>query len=131
MGTPLFKDLYPNFSRSEFACKGICCCGASSPIDDSLVEGLQELRDILGHPLKVTSGFRCVTRNKEIGGAEKSMHIYGKAADISCTKVSPKDLARAAEDVEVFKNGGIGTYSQWVHVDIRSNGPARWGNQGE
>lgn len=43
---------------------------------------LQPLRDALGTPIKVNSGYRCPALNKAIGGAKTSLHTLGKAADI-------------------------------------------------
>jgi len=43
---------------------------------------LQPIRDAWGAPIAVNSGFRCQTLNTKIGGAAKSDHIYGAAADI-------------------------------------------------
>ena len=46
------------------------------------VHVLQPLRDHLGYPLKVNSGYRCRNVNTHIGGARNSQHISGQAADI-------------------------------------------------
>ena len=120
-------DLSRNFSRSEFACQGgDACCGGSSPVSRDLIEALQELRDMVGKPLVITSGFRCRKHNREIGGATESQHCLGTAADIQCPGLPPEVLAESAATVERFRQGGIGVYRRWVHVDVRTNGPARW-----
>lgn len=36
---------------------------------------------MLGSSLVITSGFRCGTLNRLIGGAPQSQHLYGEAAD--------------------------------------------------
>lgn len=119
-------DLSKNFSRSEFACRGEKCCGGSAPIDDKLVQALQKLRDKLGKPIRITSGFRCVRHNTTIRGSKSSEHMLGKAADITVCGVAPCDVAAKAEEVEAFMMGGIGVYGGWVHLDVRDSGPARW-----
>ncbi|MER7168461.1 M15 family metallopeptidase [Micromonospora sp. NPDC000207] len=44
---------------------------------------LEALRHKLGdRPIVVTSGFRSVSCNRQVGGAPDSLHIYGKAADL-------------------------------------------------
>ena len=43
---------------------------------------LQPLRDAVGHPIQVQSGYRCIRVNTYIGGAKNSQHTYGQAADI-------------------------------------------------
>ena len=83
---PSFKTsgrITKNFRLSEFACKGKKCCGHAAPINFELVERLQKLRDVVGRPLRINSGFRCPVHNKAVGGASKSMHMLGLAADIA------------------------------------------------
>jgi hypothetical protein len=79
-----------------------------------------------GTPLHVNSGYRCPAYNKRIGGAPKSQHMEGKAADLSGRKVIPGAIANQAEDVPAFRSGGIGRYPTFTHVDLRTGGPARW-----
>jgi zinc D-Ala-D-Ala carboxypeptidase len=43
---------------------------------------LQPLRDALGTPLKINSGYRCPSLNKTIGVATNSQHMTGQAADV-------------------------------------------------
>lgn len=43
---------------------------------------LQPLREAVGHPLQITSGFRSPKVNKAVGGAKNSDHLYGRAADV-------------------------------------------------
>lgn len=42
---------------------------------------LEPVRQALNVPLIVTSGFRCGTLNRLVGGAPTSQHLYGEAAD--------------------------------------------------
>lgn len=44
---------------------------------------LEPLRRVAGVPLTVTSGYRCAELNKRVGGAERSQHRLGQAADIT------------------------------------------------
>ena len=117
-------DLSKNFSRHEFACR---CCDRIE-INQRLVDALQELRDLAGLPIRVTSGYRCPEHNRAIGGAPRSQHLLGTAADISVRGMTSAEMYRLAEDVEAFRNGGIGVYPDkgFIHVDVR-DGRARWG----
>ncbi|WP_028315171.1 YcbK family protein [Desulfatibacillum aliphaticivorans] len=122
-------DLSKNFSRSEFACKGTNCCGHSAPIQPELISALQALRDQVSLPLSITSGFRCNHHNESVGGAAQSFHTLGMAADVDCSDgLTAEDLARAAETIPAFQQGGIGIYPSWVHLDVRTTGKARWRN---
>ena len=118
-------DLSKNFFRKEFACQ--CGCGFDSP-EPLLVESLQTIRDFFGKAVKVHSACRCKDHNKNVKGRPNSQHLVGWAADISIEGVPLKKIARfAAENVEAFAHGGIGLYKNFVHLDVRESGPARWG----
>jgi uncharacterized protein YcbK (DUF882 family) len=116
-----------HFSRRELDCH--CGCDAPPVVEANLAQlavSLEALRAALnGAALHVNSGYRCVAYNARIGGAPRSQHMVGKAADLSGRVVKPREIAKAAERVGAFKNGGIGKYGTFCHVDIRS-GAARW-----
>jgi len=42
---------------------------------------LEPARAIIGAPIIITSGYRCATLNRLIGGAARSQHMLGEAAD--------------------------------------------------
>ena len=120
------KKLSTNFSVKEFACKD----GSDSiVIDHELVGILQKIRDHFGKPVTINSAYRNATYNKKVGGASNSQHVYGKAADIVVSGVSPEKVAQYAEYLMPNK-GGIGLYSTFTHVDVRAN-RARWKNNGK
>ena len=43
---------------------------------------LQPLRDAVGVPVKISSGYRCPALNKAVKGSATSQHMKGEAADI-------------------------------------------------
>ena len=110
-----------HFKTSEFACKH---CGEVK-VDSELLAVLELVRNHFGAPVTVTSGYRCKTHNLNVGGAPKSKHVEGIAADI---KVKGFD----ADEVYHFINSqfpnsyGLGLYKSWVHIDTRKT-MARWG----
>lgn len=117
-------QLAKNFTHEEFACKGKDCCGNSAPISLQLVQALQKLRDELGLPLTINSGFRCVKHNAAVGGAKASQHVYGTAADVATPKgLTSAQFAAIAEQLDLFD--GIGLYDTFVHFDVRGV-KARW-----
>lgn len=76
-------DLTENFSRKEFACK--CGCGygmREGDVDPELLILLQFIRDAWNKPLHISSGCRCITHNRVIGGSLASKHLLGKAVDL-------------------------------------------------
>jgi hypothetical protein len=46
---------------------------------------LDPLRELLGQPITVNSGFRSPEVNARVGGATNSQHLFGQAADIVCS----------------------------------------------
>ena len=46
------------------------------------IEQLDELRRLYGHPIFITSGYRCPALNKAVGGKPNSQHVKGQAADL-------------------------------------------------
>lgn len=115
------KKLSTNFKVKEFA-----CTDGSDPIfiDSELVTILQNIRTHFGKSVTITSAYRTPTKNKAVGGQTYSQHLYGRAADIKVKGVTPKQVAAYAE--KLLKNkGGIGTYSTFTHIDVRS-AKSRW-----
>lgn len=126
-------DLSKHFSRSEFACKGVDCCGGVAPISERLIAALEALRELacLEFPdapvaFFVASGFRCLKHNRTLGSRDSSLHTLGMAADIQPHGLYPHHLALLAEQIPDFAAGGIGVYPTFVHLDVRTGGPARW-----
>lgn len=107
--------LSKNFRVREFRCQD-----GTDPIfvDMDLVDILQKVRDHFKKAVTITSAFRTASHNKSVNGATYSQHLYGRAADIKVSGVSPKDVAAYLETL-LPNTGGIGVYSSWVHVDTR------------
>lgn len=109
------KALSTNFKVREFACSD-----GSDPIfiDTDLVNVLQKIRTHFGKPVTITSAYRTPAHNKTVGGTTYSQHLYGRAADIKISGVTPKQVAEYAETL--LKNyGGIGIYNTFTHIDVR------------
>jgi len=91
---------------------------------------LQPLRDTLGMPIKITSGFRSIPVNKAVGGADRpiSQHTKGQAADLKCADNS--ELFSIIRDHLVFDQliweKGNDVQPAWVHVSYKTQG-----NRGE
>jgi len=118
-----------NFIKSEFDSKD----GAYMTQDvfcniQKLANQLQILRNEIGKPITINSGYRSPSHNKSIGGVKNSQHVLGKAADIVVEGIESDDLALI---IEVLINngemlqGGLGIYNTFVHYDIRKT-RARW-----
>jgi uncharacterized protein YcbK (DUF882 family) len=122
--------LTQNFTLEEFACKD----GTPVPEDlrgnvQELANNLQVLRDYLGEPIQVNSGYRTPAWNaSREGSAKNSQHLKAKAADIVCKSKTPKQLGAIIEKLiaaKKMKQGGLGIYPGFVHYDVRGR-RARW-----
>lgn len=115
---------YDDFVKSEFKCKcGKYCNGFPVGVDEDLLVMLQKIRDHFGKPVYITSAIRCTQHNKNVGGATKSQHLYGTAADIKVSGVSASTVYAYCDKIN--PNGGVGKYNTFTHIDVRS-GKARW-----
>lgn len=88
---------------------------------EKIALALQEIRNMLGKPIRITSWFRPPKYNVHIGGARQSMHMTGGAVDFQCSGVScdeiramlKPELARMKIRMEDLP------FSRWVHIDIK------------
>ena len=93
-----------------------------------VLNGLQPLRDIIGLPIIVNSGYRSDMVNFAVGGAETSQHKRGEAADIKVKGMEPIDLARVIisnglpYDQLIVEQSGS---AKWLHWSIKLDGVDR------
>lgn len=119
-------DVSPHFAVSEiFSPETI---NATHLIDVPSLRLLNEFREALGRVLIVNyGGAKCrgVRSSKEQeriyrfkpGAALNSMHVQGKAFDISSPEMTPDELYREAL---AFGWSAAGLYPSFVHVDTRT-----------
>lgn len=87
-------------------------------VSNMLLKVLDSLRDKIGEPIYINSGYRTPEHNKAVGGALLSYHQYGMAADIRAKTKSPKELYNLLN--EMMKGwGGLELHDTFVHVDVR------------
>jgi len=118
---PMNQWRWPSFSPQEIACRGT---GRLMVVPHAL-DKLQALRDMIGRPMIVNSGYRSPQHNRAVGGAKNSLHMQGIAFDVRMDNHDPADYIAAARDVGFT---AIGTYPRqnFVHVDARGSA-ASWG----
>lgn len=115
------KKVSNNFRVREFACQD-----GSDPvfIDPALVQVLQSVRNHFNRAVHINSGFRTASHNKKVGGAAYSQHLYGRAADIRVEGVGAMEVYGYICAI-LPNSGGVGLYSDFVHVDTRTD-KSRW-----
>jgi hypothetical protein len=100
---------------------------------------LQPLRDAIGLPIRITSGYRSEALNNAIGGSKTSDHSHGRAADIELiVEVHDENGRHTEEDnatlFDTIKELNLPYYQliwefgndnqpNWVHVAYREQDP--------
>jgi hypothetical protein len=108
---------------------------------------LQSIRDYIGVPIIVHSGYIDENYNRKVGGKTHSLHISFNAIDFSPKGYNHYALEQLRDDIEDNKFStvikwndklinitpeimGIGLYKEFIHIDTRGllqlKAPARW-----
>lgn len=106
-----------HFKPAEVKCR---CCGLYIP-NWRLFQCAEIFRTLIGNKrMGVLSGCRCEARNRAVGGAQNSQHLYGRALDL----YSP-DADWDTQDPAMVQTAiaagftGIGQGAGKFHVDTR------------
>lgn len=106
---------------------------------EALVDNvLDPVREKIGKPIKVTSGYRNAKLNKALSGAANSQHLRGEAADVVTGNAQSDNIAIVntllalkipfdqciMEKTTRLANGKI-TACRWVHISYKKDGPNR------
>ncbi len=125
-------QIAPHFNIYEFKCP----TNGEVLLNDKVIDHIQRLEKIrvwYNRVMIVNSGYRTISYNKAIGGAPKSKHLTGIAADIALpmkefsaysknrqdqflNNVKVKWMALCKED---GLGGGVGFYDRHFHLDSR------------
>jgi len=102
------------FTDAELSCK---CCGANKFNPETLLK-LNRLRELVGHPIALSSAYRCEAYNKRIGATQT--HATGRAADILISGGQAYNLMRTAmacgfTGIGVSQKGDKA--ARFIHVD--------------
>jgi len=113
--------LTKNFSTNEM----MCHCGCrDSEMDSDFMKILQEIREDMNRPLKISSAVRCEKHNMKVSSTGKNgPHVYRKAADII---ISGADALRLIDVARKHGISGVGISQRgehakrFVHIDTLS-----------
>ncbi len=106
------------FTPHEFASKG----NGMLHVSKAMVAALDRVREAVGHPITITSGYRDPAHNRRVGGAKYSRHVVGDAVDINLAGLSSQQ--RYALMWHLLAEGftSFGSYSRspnMLHADMR------------
>ena len=105
------------FRKAEFKCKCGKCGGFPAEPQMKLIQVADRVRTNFGAAATVSSGVRCPTHNKNVGGVSNSRHLQGKAMDFCIAGKTAKEvLAYVKKQPEIRYTYAID--SKYVHMDI-------------
>jgi len=117
-----------NFSDKELSCSH---CGENK-FDQKTLDALQELREAIGKPIKLSSAYRCPEHNDKVSGSGKSgPHTTGCAVDILCSgKGAHEILTFAMIRSSIWKGIGVSQKgehkSRFLHLDTLETDMRPW-----
>lgn len=82
---------------------------------------LEQVRNLVGKPIIVNSGYRSPNVNSAIGGSKNSQHCLGCAADIRAVGLTPDDLMLHIVGSEIKYDQLIREFNSWVHISVPNN----------
>jgi len=88
---------------------------------------LDPVRELWGAPLMVNSGYRCAALNRAVGGAARSQHLTGEAADITTGTVSGNK--QLFDEIVAAQKAGEVSFDQlidesnyaWLHLSYKGH----------
>ena len=111
---------YNWFRLEEFNCTHT----NKNEMDPEFIHRLDLLRERVGFPMIVTSGYRDITHPAEINKPEPGYHTKGLAADIKVT--NGFERMNIVHEALKLNFGGIGVSKTFIHIDDRKTTPVMW-----
>ena len=100
---------------------------------------LEPARRLLGVPIQIDSGFRCLQLNRAVGGSATSAHCYGCAADLIPQGMDLRQAFDMLRHSELPYDQIILECNAWIHLALprpgavarkmaltAAGGPGRW-----
>lgn len=127
-----------NFSWREVTRSGTCeragIDNTPGPVEQARLQAIilnvmQPLRNAMGRPIRVTSGYRSPACNVKIGGATHSQHMKGEAIDFQDPAGNLAQMFYYIKDNLPFDQliweKGNSNQPLWVHVSYKQSGNNR------
>jgi len=117
--------------REEIYLQGRCPCRECSGtrLDEKLVNWILDFEQKTGLKINITSGARCESYNREVGGYWDSPHLtdvngIGHAIDFQIKGLKPIEIAYKVDGFD--SQGRIGIYQAHIHKDLEIPNPSKY-----
>lgn len=77
---------------------------------------LQPVRELLGAPMIITSGYRNPLVNRLVGGVNSSQHTKGQAVDFTVLGITPNQIISIIKTSKIEFDQLINEHDKWVHI---------------
>lgn len=93
------------------------------PVVKNTASNMEDVRNLLGHPIHVNSWYRCPSLNTAVGSSLTSQHIKGEAVDFICPAFgTPLSICKKILSASsTIKFDQLILEHSWVHISFCSN----------
>ena len=119
-----FWEKIEYFRPEEVRCKcgGRYCSGFPHAVQPKLMQIADRARRWSGQPIRVISGLRCETHNRNEKGVRNSQHMFGEALDVYFYGKSPGEALAWLQAQPDVRYAYIIEGSSNIHFDIHPTG---------
>jgi hypothetical protein len=118
--------LSPHFTLEELTVSEAAARHGISNVPDNeslmnlrrLAKFLEEVRALMGKPLRINSAYRSPEVNALVKGSRTSQHCKGCAADIRVPGMTPDQVVRAIVASDLQFDQVIREFDSWTHISI-------------
>ena len=111
-----FSELLYSNTAEQYRIKNIPDIEEADNLLELIIYCLQPIRNKLGKPMIITSGYRCEELNNKIGGVKNSQHTKGQAVDFKVKGMTVKEVINFIVDNGFEFDQLINEHDMWVHI---------------
>ena len=88
-----------------------------------LADKTQQIRDLIGKPIKINSGYRSLKLNRLIGSKDTSQHRLFQAIDFVAPDFGiPENIVLFLKENKIEVDQCLIEFNAWVHLSIKEKG---------
>ena len=80
---------------------------------------LDKVRELLGCPVIINSGYRSLAVNRAIGSSDNSQHVKGEAVDFRTHQYTPSQIVEMIKKSDIPYDQLILEFDSWVHISFK------------